>query len=210
MYFWYGNAAARTFGRAHRRRPYGFVWGLRAGRLVAFGWIAHGTVGVVWGNVRWGLFLPSHVAPFIFTNGFDPFFGHGDGMVFEQVVGHHHCAPHAFHGFCLAVDELLCECEALGADGGDGCLHFHLVGAIDLCEEVGFDVCGEDGIALVGDVAHLAHVIDFCGVVVLKIGCVVDVSELVGIGKSELDGKAVVKCYLFHRVCWYFFLLNDV
>ena len=24
--FAYGNAAARTFGRAHRRRPYGFVW----------------------------------------------------------------------------------------------------------------------------------------------------------------------------------------
>ena len=24
--FWYGNAAARTFGRARRRRPYGFVW----------------------------------------------------------------------------------------------------------------------------------------------------------------------------------------
>ena len=160
-------------------------------------------------NVGWGLFLPSHVAPFIFANGFDPFFGHGDGMVFEQVVGYHHCAPHAFHGFCLAVDELLCEREALGADGGDGCLHFHLVGAIDLCEEVGFDVCGEDGIALVGDVAHLAHVIDFCGVVVLKIGCVVDVSELVGISKSELNGQAVVKCYLFHRVCWCF-LLNDV
>ena len=155
--------------------------------------------------VGWGLFLPSHVAPFIFANGFDPFFGHGDGMVFEQVVGHHHCAPHAFHGFRLAVDELLGEREALGADGGDGCLHFHLVGAIDLCEEVGFDVCGEDGIALVGDVAHLAHVIDFCGVVVLKIGCVVDVSELVGIGKSELDGKAVVKCYLFHRVLLVFF-----
>ena len=127
-------------------------------------------------------------------------------MVFEQVVGHHHCAPHAFHGFRLAVDELLCERETLGADGGDGCLHFHLVGAIDLCEEVGFDVCGEDGIALVGDVAHLAHVIDFCGVVILKIGCVVDVSELVGIGKSELNGKAVVKCYLFHRVCWCFFV----
>ena len=156
-------------------------------------------------NVGWGLFLPSHVAPFIFANGFDPFFGHGDGMVLEQVVGHHDGAPHAFHGFCLAVDELLCEREALGADGGDGCLHFHLVGAIDLCEEIGFDVCGEDGIALVGDVAHLAHVIDFCGVVVLKIGCVVDVSELVGIGKSELDGKAVVKCYLFHRVLLVFF-----
>ena len=26
VYFWYGNAAARTFGRAHRHRPYGFVW----------------------------------------------------------------------------------------------------------------------------------------------------------------------------------------
>ena len=25
-YFWYGNAAVRTFARAHRRRPYGFVW----------------------------------------------------------------------------------------------------------------------------------------------------------------------------------------
>ena len=24
--FWHGNAAARTFGRAHRHRPYGFVW----------------------------------------------------------------------------------------------------------------------------------------------------------------------------------------
>ena len=24
--FWYGNAAVRTFGRAHRHRPYGFVW----------------------------------------------------------------------------------------------------------------------------------------------------------------------------------------
>ena len=23
---WYGNAATRTFGRAHRHRPYGFVW----------------------------------------------------------------------------------------------------------------------------------------------------------------------------------------
>ena len=26
VYFWYGNAATRTFGRAHRHRPYGFVW----------------------------------------------------------------------------------------------------------------------------------------------------------------------------------------
>ena len=24
-YFWYGNAAVRTFGRARRHRPYGFV-----------------------------------------------------------------------------------------------------------------------------------------------------------------------------------------
>ena len=38
MYFWYGNAAAQTFGRAHRRRPYGFVWADYAQ-----------TVGIVWG-----------------------------------------------------------------------------------------------------------------------------------------------------------------
>ena len=30
MCFWYGNAAARTFGRARRRRPYDFVWILHA------------------------------------------------------------------------------------------------------------------------------------------------------------------------------------
>ena len=41
IYFWYGNAATRTFGRAHRRRPYGFVW-----------WITCGTVDVVWGRLR--------------------------------------------------------------------------------------------------------------------------------------------------------------
>ena len=28
--FWYGNAATRMFGRARRRRPYGFVWVLHA------------------------------------------------------------------------------------------------------------------------------------------------------------------------------------
>ena len=27
VYFWYGNAAVRTFRRAHRRRPYDFVGG---------------------------------------------------------------------------------------------------------------------------------------------------------------------------------------
>ena len=29
--FLYGNAAARTFGRAHRHRPYGFVWWIVCG-----------------------------------------------------------------------------------------------------------------------------------------------------------------------------------
>ena len=37
---WYGNAAARTFGRAHRHRPYTFcLRELRVGRLMSFGWI---------------------------------------------------------------------------------------------------------------------------------------------------------------------------
>ena len=40
--FAYGNAAVRTFGRAHRHRPYGFVW-VDCARVVGFvgGWIAH-------------------------------------------------------------------------------------------------------------------------------------------------------------------------
>ena len=42
VYFWYGNAAVRTFGRAHRYRPYGFVW-------VDYAW----TVGFVWVDYTW-------------------------------------------------------------------------------------------------------------------------------------------------------------
>ena len=40
--FAYGNAAVRTFGRAHRHRPYGFVWVDCVWVLaptVSFGWI---------------------------------------------------------------------------------------------------------------------------------------------------------------------------
>ena len=33
VYFWYGNAATRTFGRARRHRPYGFVWGITRGQV---------------------------------------------------------------------------------------------------------------------------------------------------------------------------------
>ena len=40
--FLYGNAAVRTFGRAHRRRPYGFVW-------VDCAWV----VDVVWAGCAW-------------------------------------------------------------------------------------------------------------------------------------------------------------
>ena len=61
-YFWYGNAAARTFGRAHRHRPYvfclrelrvdvcpyGFVW-VDYTRTVDFVWADYAqTVGFVW------------------------------------------------------------------------------------------------------------------------------------------------------------------
>ena len=41
--FWYGNAAVRTFGRAHRHRPYGFVWADCAWTVdFIWGWIVHG------------------------------------------------------------------------------------------------------------------------------------------------------------------------
>ena len=42
VHFWYGNAAARTFGRAHRHRPYGFVWVDCAWTVDAVLGIAHG------------------------------------------------------------------------------------------------------------------------------------------------------------------------
>ena len=70
VHFWYGNAAARTFGRARRHRPYGFVWvdctwvvdvvlGIAHRRLISFGWDA-------WKNMmeigRGGASVPARVA----------------------------------------------------------------------------------------------------------------------------------------------------
>gem|GEM_PF-6143507 len=50
---WYGNAAARTFGRAHRHRPYGFVWADYAQTvdfvLVDCSW----SVDAVWVDYAW-------------------------------------------------------------------------------------------------------------------------------------------------------------
>ena len=54
--FWYGNAAARTFGRAHRRRPYAFC--LRELRVdvcpYGFVWAdCVWVVDVVWVDCAW-------------------------------------------------------------------------------------------------------------------------------------------------------------
>ena len=64
VYFWYGNAATRTFGRAHRHRPYGFVWAdcvwavgfvwrITCGTVDVVWGIAHGTFDVVWVDCAW-------------------------------------------------------------------------------------------------------------------------------------------------------------
>ena len=64
VYFWYGNAAVRTFGRAHRHRPYGFVWAdyawtvdvvgqIMRGWLVSFEQIARGWL-VAFGQIAYG------------------------------------------------------------------------------------------------------------------------------------------------------------
>ena len=48
VYFWYGNAAAQTFGLAHRQRPYAFRLG-DCSWTVGFVWVDYAwTVGVVW------------------------------------------------------------------------------------------------------------------------------------------------------------------
>ena len=63
-YFLYGNAATRTFGRARRRRPYGFVWAdcvwavgfvwrITCGTVDVVWGIAHGTFDVVWEDYAW-------------------------------------------------------------------------------------------------------------------------------------------------------------
>ena len=50
--FGYGNAAARTFGRAHRHRPYGFVWA-DCVWTVDFVWVDYAwMIGVVWWIAR--------------------------------------------------------------------------------------------------------------------------------------------------------------
>ena len=72
--FWHGNAATRTFGRAHRRRPYGFVWvdcmwvvdfvwdELRVGRLVSFGQIACGRLALF---LRYSARMPLRIPLFL-------------------------------------------------------------------------------------------------------------------------------------------------
>ena len=56
--FLYGNAAVRTFGRAHRHRPYAFrLGGLCVERLVSFGQVARGMGDFVWGGLRVGAFV---------------------------------------------------------------------------------------------------------------------------------------------------------
>ena len=84
-YFWYGNAAAQTFGRAHRHRPYVFrlrelradvrpyafrLGGLRMEWLMSFGWIVRKWLfclcGIAWQNMveigRGGAYVPTRVA----------------------------------------------------------------------------------------------------------------------------------------------------
>ena len=65
--FRYGNAAARTFGRARRHRPYGFVWAdctwdgdvvwedcaRMFAPTVSFEQIVHGMVGFLWADCTW-------------------------------------------------------------------------------------------------------------------------------------------------------------
>ena len=52
MYFWYGNAATQTFGRARRHRPYGFVWVDYAQTVDVVWWITCRTVDAVLGIAR--------------------------------------------------------------------------------------------------------------------------------------------------------------
>ena len=80
--FWHGNAAMRTFGWAHRRRPYGFVWVDCAQTVDFVWWIACGRLmsleriackwlfclcGIVWKNMmemgRGGACVPAPVSP---------------------------------------------------------------------------------------------------------------------------------------------------
>ena len=56
---------------------------------------------------------------------------------------------------------------------------------------------GKNGIIPVGNVANGAYIVDFRRVIILKIGRVVDVSELIGICKFELNRQPVMIFYLF-------------
>ena len=52
-HFPYGNAAARTFGRARRYRPYGFVW-VDCAWMVDFVWADYvWVVGFIWADCAW-------------------------------------------------------------------------------------------------------------------------------------------------------------
>lgn len=56
----------------------------------------------------------------------------------------------------------------------------------------------KNGMIAFGNVAHFAHIVNLCRVIILEIGRVVDVSELIGIGKSQLNLQFMMKFCLFH------------
>ena len=58
VYFWYGNAATRTFGRTRRRRPYAFCLRELRVDICPYGivWVDYmWVVDVVWADYAWAV-----------------------------------------------------------------------------------------------------------------------------------------------------------
>lgn len=99
---------------------------------------------------------------------------------------------------CVDVYKALDKREALCPNLCNGSLHLNSVGTVHLGKEVGFYMNCKNGMIAFGNVAHFAHIVNLCRVIILEIGRVVDVSELIGIGKSQLNLQFMMKFYLFH------------
>lgn len=68
-------------------------------------------------------------------------------MLFE-VESHHDGATDTFHFLCSRVDDALNEVKTFSAYFCNGGLHCDMVGTVNLCDEVGFDVDNNNAVFL--------------------------------------------------------------
>ena len=97
---------------------------------------------------RYALLFFTQVPSFVFANCLDPFFRQRFGLMLAEVVCYHDGGAGTFHLVRFRVDNALGKVETLRSDFGYGGLHGNVVGTVNLCQEICFDMDDDDAVFL--------------------------------------------------------------